>query len=268
MCLWKFEKELDSIMFAGRLFHYIHLLWSRPPQCSSLQPTTGWISLKPPTSDWLNIHFAWLYIVISQEWLAFLGWATHYHSSDQMSLYQHPRTLIYLGDQVAIPLLTMMEFNMLKYKKYKKLFRAGIGICVLYENGNISIEWQRKLGNTSLLPLVSYVFNTIRLLKYRIEGKFGRRESLANWLFLSIWQKKVWWINRSPNRLLIVSNNLGGFSQVSYPCKVLLETPFLVWQWLHHCLLFVVPVVFPPPVLSTVVGVTYVMALSVLLVKD
>ena len=42
----------------------------------------------------------------------------------------------------------------------------------------------------------------------RIAGKFGGEESLANWLFSSIWRKKDWWINRSANRLLIVSTNL------------------------------------------------------------
>ena len=40
--------------------------------------------------------------------------------------------------------------------------------------------------------------------------------SLANWLLLSIWWKNVWRINRSANRLLIVSTNLDGFSLVKY----------------------------------------------------
>ena len=46
---------------------------------------------------------------------------------------------------------------------------------------------------------------------YRVVGKFGR-ESLANWLFSTIWQKKIWRINRSANRLLNVSTNFDGFS--------------------------------------------------------
>ena len=41
-------------------------------------------------------------------------------------------------------------------------------------------------------------------------------ESLTNWLFLSIWWKKVWQINRLTNRLLIVSTNLDGFSLVNH----------------------------------------------------
>ena len=39
---------------------------------------------------------------------------------------------------------------------------------------------------------------------------------MANWLFSSIWQKKFWQINRSANRLLIVSINLDGFSLVNH----------------------------------------------------
>ena len=38
---------------------------------------------------------------------------------------------------------------------------------------------------------------------------------MANQLFLGIWQKKVWRINRS-NRLLTVSTNLDGFSLANY----------------------------------------------------
>ena len=37
-----------------------------------------------------------------------------------------------------------------------------------------------------------------------------------NRLFSSIWRKKVWRINRSANRLLIVSTNLDGFSLVNH----------------------------------------------------
>ena len=36
--------------------------------------------------------------------------------------------------------------------------------------------------------------------------------SLANWLVSNIWRNKVWRINISANRLLIVSTNLDGFS--------------------------------------------------------
>ena len=39
-------------------------------------------------------------------------------------------------------------------------------------------------------------------------GKVWRWESLVNWLFSSIWWKKVWRINRSANTLLIISTNL------------------------------------------------------------
>ena len=45
---------------------------------------------------------------------------------------------------------------------------------------------------------------------------YWRGESLANWLFSSIWQKKVWRINRSANRLSIVSTKLDGFSLANH----------------------------------------------------
>ena len=40
--------------------------------------------------------------------------------------------------------------------------------------------------------------------------------TLANWLILSIWRKKVWQINRSANRLLMISTNLDGFSLANH----------------------------------------------------
>jgi len=40
---------------------------------------------------------------------------------------------------------------------------------------------------------------------YRIAGKFGGRKVLVNLLILSIWQKKVWQMNR--------------FTQKGYKCK-------------------------------------------------
>ena len=50
---------------------------------------------------------------------------------------------------------------------------------------------------------------------YCIVGKFGG-ERLANWLFSNFWQKKVWQINGSANRLLIESINLYGFSLANH----------------------------------------------------
>ena len=47
-------------------------------------------------------------------------------------------------------------------------------------------------------------------------GKVWWEESLANWLVSSIWQKKVWRINRSANRLLIISTNLDDFSLANH----------------------------------------------------
>ena len=65
-------------------------------------------------------------------------------------------------------------------------------------------------------------------------GKIWQLENLANWLILSIWRKKVWRINRSANKLLIISTNLDGFSLANHwqfakftnlsPTKVSLHT--------------------------------------------
>ena len=53
---------------------------------------------------------------------------------------------------------------------------------------------------------IQYIKGWMKSIPY--SGIVWRGESLANWLVLSIWQKKVWQINRSANRLLIVSTNL------------------------------------------------------------
>ena len=47
-------------------------------------------------------------------------------------------------------------------------------------------------------------------------GKVWQGENLTNWFFLSLWRKKVLQINRSANRLFIVSTNLGGFSLANH----------------------------------------------------
>ena len=43
-------------------------------------------------------------------------------------------------------------------------------------------------------------------------GKVWRAGCLANLLFLSVWRKKVWRMNRSAKRLSMVAINLDGFS--------------------------------------------------------
>ena len=43
-------------------------------------------------------------------------------------------------------------------------------------------------------------------------GKVWRAECLANLLFLSVWRKKVWRMNRSAKGLSMVGINLDGFS--------------------------------------------------------
>ena len=51
-----------------------------------------------------------------------------------------------------------------------------------------------------------------RIYNIPYSGKVWRGKNLANWLVSSIWRKKIWRINRSTNRLFIVSTNLHSFS--------------------------------------------------------
>ena len=50
------------------------------------------------------------------------------------------------------------------------------------------------------------------LIHVPYSGKVWWGEYLANLLFSSIWQKKVWRMNRSAKELLIITTNLDGFS--------------------------------------------------------
>ena len=61
--------------------------------------------------------------------------------------------------------------------------------------------------------VVNYHY-VLRWLPY--SGKVWRGESLANWLFSNIWRMNVWRINRSANRLSIVSTKLEGFSLANH----------------------------------------------------
>ena len=88
----------------------------------------------------------------------------------------------------------------------------------------------RQINNMLLLIIISY--RSLKLLQLSYGRKVWWGENLVSWLFLSIWQKKVWWINRPANRLLFVSTNLDGFSLVDHgqftkfaklsPCQVFL----------------------------------------------
>ena len=68
-----------------------------------------------------------------------------------------------------------------------------------------------------------------------VAGKFGG-ESLVNWLFSSIWQKKIWWMNRSANRLLIVCTNLNDFSLVNHGwfAKFAKLSCYTVWLFISY----------------------------------
>ena len=56
------------------------------------------------------------------------------------------------------------------------------------------------------------VVPTVFVLVLPYSGKVWRAECLANLLFLSVWQKKVWRMNGSAKGLSIVGINLDGFS--------------------------------------------------------
>ena len=60
------------------------------------------------------------------------------------------------------------------------------------------------------IVLIWVHYHRVQSIPY--SGKVWQRESLKNWLFSSLWQKKVW----QTNRLLIVSTNLDGFSLVNH----------------------------------------------------
>ena len=78
-----------------------------------------------------------------------------------------------------------------------------------------------------LLPYKPYIILCI----YRIAGKFGR-EKLCEFALSEHLAKKVWRMNRSANRLSIVTTNLDGFGLVNHgrfakftkfsPCQIFL----------------------------------------------
>ena len=61
-----------------------------------------------------------------------------------------------------------------------------------------------------LVCVCTYIWNVIQLFLY-IAEKFGR-ETFSKFAFFKHLSKKVWWINRSAKRLLIVNTNLDGLS--------------------------------------------------------
>ena len=65
-------------------------------------------------------------------------------------------------------------------------------------------------GYYSMIPHVTFATFCLLKLTYCIAGRFGE---LTRFEYLV---KKVWQINRSANRLLIVSTNLDGFSLVNH----------------------------------------------------
>ena len=87
--------------------------------------------------------------------------------------------------------------------------------------GNVSI-WRKKNWrinrSANRLLIVSTNLDGFSLANHGWFTKLSRYtgESLANWLFSSTWQKKVWQINRSANMLLIVSTDLDGFSLANH----------------------------------------------------
>ena len=89
------------------------------------------------------------------------------------------------------PIAKPRSYNSYSYHEPKILedvnFHDLLGIVF-----GIKISW---IGYHPSIP--TYVFS------YRIVG------SSANWLFLNIWRKNVWRINRSANRFLIVSTRIG-----------------------------------------------------------
>ena len=70
---------------------------------------------------------------------------------------------------------------------------------------------QHKLHN-----IISHNNMIIVIVQLPYSGKVWRGECLANLLFISVWWKKVWRMNRSAKGLLIITANLDGFSLVNH----------------------------------------------------
>ena len=81
--------------------------------------------------------------------------------------------------------------------------------------------WGLK-GSSILICLSCWCVLPLRNTIYSFRYVFGamqytvERESLANWLCSSLWWKKVWRINRTANRLFIVSTNLDDFGLANH----------------------------------------------------
>ena len=112
-------------------------------------------------------------------------------------------------------------------------YKAGHILC-LSDCHVIIVCYQPKQRSTGILS--SIIIHSGKVCG-KIFGKFT---------FLSIWRKKVWQINRSANRLLIVSTTLDGFSLVNHrrftkftklsPCQTfpLYSSQCLIFPSLSH----------------------------------
>ena len=70
-------------------------------------------------------------------------------------------------------------------------------------------EFGKSLVIHLLILTMSYINHNLKCYsEVPYSGKVWRRECLANLLFSSVWQKKVWRMNRSAKWLLIVTTTL------------------------------------------------------------
>ena len=93
------------------------------------------------------------------------------------------------------------------------LYISNTGVLFLYKIANTGkcIHTNLHIQQYSLLSELQDAFEEIVLViskMFCIYCIVGWGESLTNWLLSNIWRKKVWRINRSTNRLLLVSTNL------------------------------------------------------------
>ena len=79
-----------------------------------------------------------------------------------------------------------------------------------------TIQYAQQQCYATHLPVFHLCISLYSLLYYTVQQESITEEKLANLLFLSIWQKKVWQINRSAKSLIIVSTNQDGFSLANH----------------------------------------------------
>ena len=79
-----------------------------------------------------------------------------------------------------------------------------------------------ELGHAIMFSFfVNCLFSSKKLsfvVNYRIAGKFGEGEGgdFGKFTLLSVWWRKVWWMNRLSHKVIIITTGLDGFSLANH----------------------------------------------------